>query len=381
MGRRRQPSATRSVGLPLDPWPDLTCRPDVGRPPANPILVPPYPRQSTVTGVGGTSAKVRPARPIFFRVFRKSCRKMKRRCSLLLPPSHGLRAFSAVAAPRCAAHCTDGYTGSRLVDVFHAPNARPPRRFAATRHGRSVGGRLGRAGPDADRASLPAGPQGFPHGRSRKSPSTLSCIPSFCWASDHPEDLSIHPLFVPISVLPNVSINGPIRSSGQLGRWWYSINPCRNNECVRRFTVFAFNQRSYPIRSPAAPSNDSTAIANALSTFSLRWAFETGGSALSPSEKKSFRRLCETDSFAWTESDTRVKVGRDPLADQVSEADVTRVHGRSMRRALSRDRATDRNRAALAAAVSPCHRDDYGFTGRGCPVGGQPTTGRVATVS
>ena len=47
-----------------------------------------------------------------------------------------------------------------------------------------------------------------------------------------------------ISMLPNVSINGRIRSSGQLGRWWYSINPCRNNECVRRFTVFAFNHRS-----------------------------------------------------------------------------------------------------------------------------------------
>ena len=47
-----------------------------------------------------------------------------------------------------------------------------------------------------------------------------------------------------MSMFPNVSINGRIRSSGQLGRWWYSISPCRNNECVRRFTVFAFNQRS-----------------------------------------------------------------------------------------------------------------------------------------
>ncbi len=47
-----------------------------------------------------------------------------------------------------------------------------------------------------------------------------------------------------MSMLPNVSINRRIRSSGQLGRWWYSISPCRNNECVRRFTVFAFNQRS-----------------------------------------------------------------------------------------------------------------------------------------
>ena len=47
-----------------------------------------------------------------------------------------------------------------------------------------------------------------------------------------------------MSMLPNVAINGRTRSSGQLGRWWYSISPCRNNECVRRFTVFAFNQRS-----------------------------------------------------------------------------------------------------------------------------------------
>ena len=47
-----------------------------------------------------------------------------------------------------------------------------------------------------------------------------------------------------MSMFPKVSINGRIRSSGQLGRWWYSISPCRNNECVRRFTVFAFNQRS-----------------------------------------------------------------------------------------------------------------------------------------
>ena len=34
----------------------------------------------------------------------------------------------------------------------------------------------------------------------------------------------------------------------------YSINPCRNNECVRYFTVFARNHRSYPKLSPAAPS-------------------------------------------------------------------------------------------------------------------------------
>ena len=51
-------------------------------------------------------------------------------------------------------------------------------------------------------------------------------------------------LLTALSMLPNVSINGRIRSSGQFGRWWYSISPCRNNECVRRLTVFAFNQRS-----------------------------------------------------------------------------------------------------------------------------------------
>ena len=28
----------------------------------------------------------------------------------------------------------------------------------------------------------------------------------------------------------------------------YNINPCRNNECVRYFTVFARNHRSYPKR-------------------------------------------------------------------------------------------------------------------------------------
>ena len=94
-------------------------------------------------------------------------------------------------------------------------------------------------------------------------PFWSSCIPSFCRRQITPK-ISRYTR-CSISMLPNLSINGRIRSSGQLGRWWYSINPCRNNECVRRFTVFAFNQRSYPIRSPAAPSNDSTAIANALS--------------------------------------------------------------------------------------------------------------------
>ena len=73
-----------------------------------------------------------------------------------------------------------------------------------------------------------------------------------------PREILMHPLILQhqitpktsrytrcsMSMLPNVSINGRIRSSGQLGRWWYSISPCRNSECVRRFTVFAFNQRS-----------------------------------------------------------------------------------------------------------------------------------------
>ena len=70
----------------------------------------------------------------------------------------------------------------------------------------------------------------------------VSCIPSFCKHQITPKTSRY--TCCSMSMLPNVSINGRIRSSGQLGRWWYSISPCRNSECVRRFTVFAFNQRS-----------------------------------------------------------------------------------------------------------------------------------------
>ena len=45
----------------------------------------------------------------------------------------------------------------------------------------------------------------------------------------------------------------------------YSINPCRNNECVRYFTVFARNHRSSPKLSPAVPGKVNNPIANALS--------------------------------------------------------------------------------------------------------------------
>ena len=72
--------------------------------------------------------------------------------------------------------------------------------------------------------------------------SRASCIPSFCQHQITPKTSRY--TRCSMSMFPNVSINGRIRSSGQLGRWWYSISPCRNNECVRRFTVFAFNQRS-----------------------------------------------------------------------------------------------------------------------------------------
>ena len=41
--------------------------------------------------------------------------------------------------------------------------------------------------------------------------------------------------------------------------------PAETTNASARFTVFAFNQRSYPMRSPAAPNTDSTATANALS--------------------------------------------------------------------------------------------------------------------
>ena len=68
-----------------------------------------------------------------------------------------------------------------------------------------------------------------------------------------------------ISICENFSTNGRSRCSGQFGMCSYSINPWRNSECVRRFTVFAFNHRSYPKRSPAAPNNVNNAIDNALS--------------------------------------------------------------------------------------------------------------------
>ena len=73
-------------------------------------------------------------------------------------------------------------------------------------------------------------------------PVTTSCIPSFCKHQITPKTSRY--TRCSMSMFPNAFINGRIRSSGQLGRWWYSISPWRNNECVRRFTVFAFNQRS-----------------------------------------------------------------------------------------------------------------------------------------
>ena len=65
--------------------------------------------------------------------------------------------------------------------------------------------------------------------------------PLILLASDHAEDISIHPL-PRACCRTSPSTDKPIL--GPMGRWWYSISPCRNNECVRRFTVFAFNQRS-----------------------------------------------------------------------------------------------------------------------------------------
>ena len=42
-----------------------------------------------------------------------------------------------------------------------------------------------------------------------------------------------------ISMLPNVSINGRIRSSGQLGRWWYSARQPVLIEHTRLMPYFA----------------------------------------------------------------------------------------------------------------------------------------------
>ena len=55
-----------------------------------------------------------------------------------------------------------------------------------------------------------------------------------------------------------------------------------------------------------------------------------------------------------------------------------RVHGDALRRAIPSGRAMDRDRAALAVGLSPCHRRDHTFTGPGCSVGSWPTIGRAA---
>ena len=65
-----------------------------------------------------------------------------------------------------------------------------------------------------------------------------------------------------MSIRENLSTNGRSRCSGQFGMCSYSINPWRNSECVRCLTVFAFNHRSYPKLSPAAPNNVNNAIYN-----------------------------------------------------------------------------------------------------------------------
>ena len=55
-----------------------------------------------------------------------------------------------------------------------------------------------------------------------------------------------------MSMFPNVSINGRIRSSGQLGRWWYSISPCRNN---REATEARFDELRTEIRAAQESAN------------------------------------------------------------------------------------------------------------------------------
>ena len=88
--------------------------------------------------------------------------------------------------------------------------------------------------------------------------SGISCIPLFFFANSDP---SIHPAFQE-HLSERLAIES--RSSGQLGRW-PACQPLPKHECVRRFTVFGLQPAVIGrVRSPAAPSSDSIAIANAL---------------------------------------------------------------------------------------------------------------------
>ena len=63
------------------------------------------------------------------------------------------------------------------------------------------------------------------HLKGAKQPAPgISCIPSFCQHQITPKTSRY--TRCSMSMFPNVSINGRIRSSGQLGRWWYSIHYC-----------------------------------------------------------------------------------------------------------------------------------------------------------
>ena len=78
-----------------------------------------------------------------------------------------------------------------------------------------------------------------------------------------------------------------------------------------------------------------------------------------------------------------LRLGRRPRTGRRStqRGGRDRVHGDALRRAIPSGRAIDRDRAALAVGLPPCHRRDHTFTGCGCSVGSWPTIGRAAAAS
>ena len=150
---------------------------------------------------------------------------------------------TTVASARCRTQPAAGAVLARGAP----PGGGRPRRGPLTKHGSICLAVPGHRCPSVRRnswwfARLRTSTPSTRHAVRRGASRPRSCIPSFCKHQITPKTSRY--TRCSMSMFPNASINGRIRSSGQLGRWWYSISPCRNNECVRRFTVFAFNQRS-----------------------------------------------------------------------------------------------------------------------------------------
>ena len=161
--------------------------------------------------------------------------------------SHRRPAITAASWPRSRADLL-----IRLNPAVHAPEsdgrwgARRPRRTAAaaSRSTESAAGPM--AGGEHGRRRS-AAQTGRGRRRSPGSPRTRACVRQPGLAHGGAVNVA-PPTRFPYPC--NLPYNGPSLVRYPLLRLLVALahllllNPCRNNECVRRFTVFAFNQRS-----------------------------------------------------------------------------------------------------------------------------------------